>query len=324
MSKSAFFVEAASQAGPAKPLLTANPQPRVSVVLLSYNRPSLLKEALASVFQQSFETLDVTVVDNPSPASSDVARIVSRHPNVKLVQPPINLGYTGGMNRGIEQASGDYVLLTEDDIVLENDCIQRLVEFSEANPEANLIAPIIYNRSEKTIRCAGGSVTLGSIYHKVVFGAGELDRGQFSQSFAVNYIDGAVMFASRNFWEQFKGFREEYFMYVDAVELCARVAKAGKGMMIVPQAKVYHFEPASDQPPAALEFHKLKNFFSLYLLHAPARVLPEFICRYAFLNGLRSLLAKSNSSPRIFFKALLWVMVRTPSLIRERYARPSA
>jgi GT2 family glycosyltransferase len=301
--------------------LTNSAHPLVSVVLLSYNRPNLLNQALASLREQSYENVDVTVVDNPSAASLEVARVVRGYANVKLIQNPRNFGYAGGMNRGIANASGDYVYLTEDDIVLAPDCIQRLVDYFESSPAADLGAPVIYNKASGTIRCAGGELTLGGIYQRKIHGTGEREGGQFSEPFEVTYIDGAGMFARREFWSRFKGFREEYFMYVDAVELCARIAKADGRMTVVPQARVFHFEPADGPTPAALEFHKLKNFFSLYLLHAPARILPEFVCRYAIINGLRSLFSRSGSPPRVFFKALLWVTRKAPSLLWERYTQ---
>ena len=50
--------------------------PTVSVVVLSYNRPAYLAEALASIRAQTFGPCEVTVVDNPSPASEEVARVV--------------------------------------------------------------------------------------------------------------------------------------------------------------------------------------------------------------------------------------------------------
>ena len=303
-------------------LVEASPDPislrRVSIVLLSYNRPAYLEEALASLMGQSYKDLEITVVDNPSPASDEVARVVSRYPNVKLIQPDSNLGYAAGMNRGIAKASGAYVCLTEDDILLEQDCIQQLVDYLKSELSADLVAPIIYNKTSRTIRCAGGHTELGGVYRRKIFGWDESDSGQFPEPFEVNYVDGATMLARKDFWDQFKGFREEYFMYVDSAELCARVARDGRRMTIVPQAKVYHFEPAAGPTTPDLEFHKLKNFFSLYLLHAPARILPEFVCRYAIINGLRSLFAKTGSSPRVFFKALLWVARKTPGLLRER------
>jgi GT2 family glycosyltransferase len=290
----------------------------VSIVLLSFNRPECLREALASLLQQSYENLEIIVVDNPSPSSDEVARLVSEYPNVKLIRNSHNLGYTGGMNIGIAQAAGDYVYLTEDDIVLEGGCIQRLVEYLDENPAADLIAPIMYDKTEKTIRCAGGNFELGAVYRMKIFGAGEFDMGQFPQPFAVTFINGATMFARRDFWQHFKGFREEYFMYGDEVELCARVIEAGRRMAVVPQAKVYHFEPLETAPSPEIEFHKIKNFFSLYLLHAPIRILPEFVLRYAVVNLRRAF----SSDQKIIWptiKAWSWVFLKSPALLSERF-----
>jgi GT2 family glycosyltransferase len=303
--------------------LSENHHSLVSVVLLSYDRPAFLQEALASLLNQSYKNLEITVVDNPSPSSAEVARVVKQYPNVKLIQNAINLGYAGGMNTGLEQATGQYVFLTEDDIVLASDCLQRLVEYMDGHSSVELVAPLMYNKTERTIRCAGGEFALDGVYRKVTYGAGERDTGQFSEPFEVGFIDGAAMFARKRFWQRFKGFRAEYFMYAEAVELCARVSKAGKKMAVVPQAKVYHFEPPETIAPPEIEFHKLKNFFSLYLLHAPARHLPEFVCRYAVINTVRALFGKSNNHPRTFLKALWWVARKTPSLLKERYRQNS-
>ena len=295
----------------------------VSVVLLSYNRPEYLRESLESLLRQSYANLQITVIDNPSRASAEVARIVNRHRRVKLIQNPANLGYAGGMNRGLAQADGHYVFLTEDDIVLKSDCIERLVQCLEAEASVALVAPIIYNKREQTIRCAGGDFTLGAVYRMKIHGAGEQDTGQFPEPFDVGYIDGAAMFARKDFWQRYGGFRAEYFMYVEAVELCARVGRSGQRMMVVPAAKVYHFEPLERATPPEIEFHKVKNFFSLYLLHAPARHLPEFVCRYAVLNTARTLMGRTVNTPRAFLKALLWVAGKTPSLLKERYRKRS-
>lgn len=303
--------------------MSKNHHPLVSVVLLSYDRPAFLQEALVSLLNQSYKNLEVTVVDNPSPSSAEVARVVKQYPNVKLIQNAINLGYAGGMNTGLEQTTGQYVFLTEDDIVLASDCLQQLVEYMDEHSSADLVAPLMYNKTAETIRCAGGEFALGGVYRKIIYGADERDTGQFLQPFEVGFIDGATMFAHKSFWQCFKGFRAEYFMYAEAVELCARVTKFGKKMAVVPQAKVYHFEPPETTTPPEIEFHKLKNFFSLYLLHAPARHLPEFVCRYAVINTARALFGKSANHPRTFLKALWWAARKTPSLLKERYTQNS-
>ncbi|HEV7396248.1 MAG TPA: glycosyltransferase family 2 protein [Pyrinomonadaceae bacterium] len=297
---------------------------QVSVVLLSHNRPAYLAEALQSLANQSYRDIQITVVDNPSPASAQIEAIVKDFSGVKLIRNDRNVGYTGGMNRGLKQADGPFVLLTEDDIVLKADCIENLVKYFEQNGSSDLVAPIIYDKQGSKIRIAGGHFELSSVYRMTIYGEGEYDTGQFPKPFEVNYVSGAALFARAEFWEELEGFRDDFFMYVDELELCARVVKSGKKISVVPQAKVYHFEPAADPTAPEIEFHKIKNFFSLYLLHAPKRVLPEFLCRYAVLNTVRTMLGRTGSSPRTFIKALLWVTARTPSLLMERYRNGDA
>lgn len=291
-------------------------KPSVSVVVLSYNRPALLSEALASLRAQTHQACEVTVVDNPSPASEDVARVVEKFPGFRLLRNRSNVGYAAGMNRGLELSAGEYTLITEDDIVLERDCVRRLVEYAEADPETGISGPLICNRSDGTIRCAGGDFELGGVFRMKINGECERDVGQFARPARVTYIDGAVMFARSDFWRTLGGFREEFFMYVEAVELCAKALKTGKRLTLVPRAKVYHFDP----PPGAnispeFSFHRYKNLFALYLLHARARHLPEFFCRYAVLGLLR---AGGGGSLRPFLRALAWTARRAPSLLRER------
>ncbi|MBA3240163.1 MAG: glycosyltransferase family 2 protein [Acidobacteria bacterium] len=293
--------------------------PIVSVIILSYDRPEYLRQALASMRAQSYENLELIVVDNPSPQSGEIAEIVGAHAGARLVQNAANLGYAGGMNRGIERARGHYVYLTEDDIALDADCIRHLVEHMDERASGGLISPIMYNKTAGTIRCAGGEMALGGIYRRRTHGEGQRDRGQFARPFGVTYVDGATMFARAELLRRLGGFREEYFMYVEAVELCARVLRAGEKIEVVPRAKVYHFEPpegANTSPQ--FDFHKFKNLFSLYLLHAPARVLPEFFLRYALLTPLRSLAGSRAASTPAMLKALLWIARRAPALLRER------
>lgn len=290
----------------------------VSVVILSYNRPDYLRQALDSLLVQTCPPAEIIVVDNHSPKSAEVARVVEQYRGVKLLKSAINLGYAGGMNRGIREATGRYTYLTEDDIVLDKDCIRQLLEYMEKHNGTELGSPVMYNRGAGTIRCAGGEVALGGIYRRRTYDERDLETGKFAQPFDVSYVDGATMFARTSFLQGSNGFREEFFMYVEAVEFCVRVAQAGKKMTVVPDAKVYHFEPppvANDSPE--FDFHRYKNLFSLYLLHAPARCMPEFFARYVVLGGLRAIFGRGGNI-WMLLKALLWTLKRVPSLLKAR------
>ena len=299
-------------------MITRDTGPLINAVLLSYNRPLYLRRSLASLLDQSYENLLITVVDNPSPASDEVASIVGQHSRVGLIRNRTNQGYTGGMNRGIEAAAGKYIFLTEDDVTLERDCVQRLASFMEGHPATGLSAPIIYNHAARTIRCAGGEVELSAVYRRKIYGAGEADAGQFKTPFDVSYIDGVTLMARADLLKSLGGFREDFFMYVESAELCMRARNSGAKLSVVPQARAYHFEPMVGPTLPEIEFHKIKNFLSLYLLHARARVLPEFLCRYAVWNTLRTVFNRRGGYRLTSLQALLWVLRKTPSLLRER------
>lgn len=296
-------------------------QPLVSIVILSYSWTRHLKEALQSLVSQSYPSLEILLVDNKGPDTDQVRRIAGAFPSVQLIQNEANLGFTGGMNVGVKAAKGHYVYLTEDDVVLRRDCIATLVAFVNGHPDVGLAAPIMYNKREGTIRSAGGRFSLGSIYRVKIFGEGQADVGQFCEPFDVTYIPGASIFARSDELKAMNGFREDFFIYHEDAELCVRMLKSGRRIVSVPAAKVDHFEPPAGKPSDFIDFLRLKNFYAMYLLHAPARALPGFLYRYSALTMARGLI-KDRRQVKLMLKAWGWVIVRLPRLLAERDRRP--
>jgi GT2 family glycosyltransferase len=288
-----------------------------SVVVLSYNRPHYLREALRAIARQALPPAEILVVDNRSPASAEVARAVAECPGARLIANATNLGFTGGMNVGIRAASADYVLLTEDDIVAEPQCLGALVGHLRANPDVGLCTGVMLNREAGTIRCAGGELGFGPRYRKRVLGENEADCGQYREPFAVTYLPGALVCARRADLRRWGGFREDFFMYHEDDELCLRVARAGRRIMVVPQARAYHFEPAAGPSPPWLDFLKIRNFLRLHLLYAPARSLPAFLARYVGWGLLRDGLRRRPRA-RLLARASLDTLRQLPHLLRDR------
>jgi len=258
----------------------------VSVVVLSHNRPHLLRQALAALAAQTYPAseLEILVVDNRSEASEEIAKIVAGHPPMRLIANPENLGFTGGMNVGLRAATGDLVYLTEDDILLDPDNIAELVAYVASDPRAGLVSGIMLDEPSGRIWFAGGHVTLGPWFRLDMPGRDALDTGQFARPFAVSYLSGATMLARRELWAELGGFREDFFMYQEDVEIGLRVLATGRRLVIVPSARSRHFHPAPGPHRPVIAFHLWKNLFALYALHAPATVLPEFFLRCALLT----------------------------------------
>ena len=106
--------------------------PRVSVLIVSYNRADDLRLALEAVFATRWPNLEVIVVDNASSDSSP--RVAKSFEGVTFVPSSTNVGFAGGNNLALERATGQYVALVNNDCVIAPDWIEILVEFLEKNP----------------------------------------------------------------------------------------------------------------------------------------------------------------------------------------------
>lgn len=296
--------------------------PDVFVVVLSYNRPHYLREALDSVVAQTCHPAEVLVVDNRSPASDLVAQVVAEIPEARLIANPGNLGFAAGMNVGLREATGEYVLLTEDDIVLAPGALEAVVRHLEDHPRVGMAGALMLNKSSGTVRCAGGEVRLGSRYSFRLTGEGRDDLGM-TAPYRVNYLPGAFILARRELLIQVGGFWEELFMYQEDVDLCLRVVAMGVGIDVVPAAVVRHFDPSDRPDPPWLANLKMRNLLWIYVRHAPPRTFAAFFVRY-YLLGMARALATDRRRAWAIARAVIVTGFHLPRLLSLRWRSPPA
>jgi GT2 family glycosyltransferase len=271
---------------------------------------------LDSISAQTYTTLEVIVVDNRSALSDEIAEVVHSYDGVRLIRSTDDVGYTGSMNRGMAAATGEYVYLTVDDVLLERECIEHLVKHAEAEPADGLLTGILLQEDRRTICCAGGEFDLAPVYHRKSIGAGDEDAGQFARPFDVSCVE-TMIFARLGYLRALGGFREEFYMYSDSIELSARVRKAGGRLVVVPGARAYVHDPPHSFTQEEISFHRMKNLYAMYVLHARKSVLPEFFLRYGLIIPLRAMRANRRMAWPLF-KAWAWFLFKAPLLVRER------
>jgi GT2 family glycosyltransferase len=292
--------------------------PKVSIIVLSYNRPALLREVLRSVSEQTYpaDRLEVLVVDNRSPKSAEIASVVADSPRAQLIASDENLGFTGGMNLGLRRASGELVYLTEDDVVLAPENVAELVRYMSDHPDVGMVGGIMHHIEDRSIWCAGGDVELTPRYRVTIHGEGEADRGQYPEPFAVTYLPGNMMMARASTWRELGGFRDDFFMYCEDVELCLRLRRGGRRLVVVPTARCYQFTPVGASFSPVVAFHRRKNMTALYLLHAPTNALPRSLLSQT-LADLREI-CRSPSHAATALRAYGYLVKSLPRLLRDR------
>ena len=123
--------------------------PDVSVIIPTYNRVSMLEEALASVFSQDFDGIvEIFVVDdNSSDGTSEIVR--EKYPNISLISLKQNLGAYGARNRAISLAKGRYLALLDSDDLWEKNYLETQLAALEGNERCLCVsALVIWNTVE--------------------------------------------------------------------------------------------------------------------------------------------------------------------------------
>jgi len=111
-------------------------RPRVTIILLTFNRAALLPHAIDSALGQTYPNLEILVIDNgSSDGTADVLRGYEGEPRVRVIRHESNVGITGGRNTALANLSADtaYVGILSDDDTLLPGAIETLVQVFEAN-----------------------------------------------------------------------------------------------------------------------------------------------------------------------------------------------
>jgi len=115
--------------------------PRVSVVVPAYNYGRFLQQTVDSLLDQTFEDLEVIVIDDASTDNTpEVMQRYAEHPRVRSIRRPQNKGHIAAHNEGIELARGEFIaLMAADDFCLARDAVERQVAIFDAHPEVGMV-----------------------------------------------------------------------------------------------------------------------------------------------------------------------------------------
>lgn len=219
----------------------------MAVVVLDWNGPDDTLACVASVCASRWQPLDVWVVDNASrcPVLGEVAR---RHPGVRTIANPANLGYAGGNNVGLRAAlaaGADWVLVLNNDARLEPGTIDELMAVARSDARIAAVgAKILRLEQPDRLWMAWGEVDYRQSLVRLV-GQGEPDDGRFAAERDVTWVSGCAILLARRALEAIGPFDEEYFAYHEEVDWCATAHEHGFRVVYAPRAVVLHRGQAS-------------------------------------------------------------------------------
>ena len=213
---------------------------KISVVVVNFNGKRFLDDCLNSLSIQTYNDYEVIVVDNASQDGS-VEHIRSRFPWARIVENKVNLGSTGGNNSGIREASGEFIATLNNDTRVEKDFLERLAG-PMSDPGIGMCgSKMVYpnGKINSTGLCLSRS---GASWDR---GASEEARGQYDRQDEIFGACAGAALYRRKMLDEIGLFDEDFFIFMEDIDLTLRARCAGWRCIYVPGAVAHHLHGAT-------------------------------------------------------------------------------
>jgi GT2 family glycosyltransferase len=254
----------------------------VDVVIVAFHAHAALRRCLESLRDHAgSQKLDVVVVDNGDDPSTAFL-VSSVLPAAEVLEPHANIGFARATNLGIRRGSSPYILLLNPDAEIRPQTLRRLAAVLERRPDVAVVGPQLLRADGTLDHAARRSfpTPLGALAH--LAGIGRLvERGPLAQyrapdvdTGAVDAVNGAFMLCRRSALEEVGLFDEGYWMYMEDLDLCYRLGRAGWLTWYEPTAQALHLKHGTSgarrSPRLVRAFHY--GMYRFYRAHyAPER-----------------------------------------------------
>ncbi len=296
------------------------PRPWVDIVIPNFNGRAMLVDCLASLVRQTHGNWQVTVVDNGS-GDDSVAWLRQHHSQVRLIDWATNEGFAAAVNAGIRAGSHPLVFLLNNDTELAADCLELLVRAAGTGEEYALFAPkmLSYHQRDRLDGAGEGYLRGGAGYR---LGTMELDGGAYDCPRPVFGACGGAVLYRRELFARIGWFDEEFFAYLEDVDLNLRANRAGCRCWYVPEARVFHIGSATTGSKFNDLTIRLSTRNSLYVLakNYPLALLLRFAPVIAVYQ-LCWLLFAIKKGRLWAYLAGMWAAIRGLARMRRKYRR---
>jgi GT2 family glycosyltransferase len=250
---------------------------KASVVVPVWNGREHLLACLDALLAQDYPNFQVIAVDNGSTdGSADL--IAERYPEVQVIRNERNLGFAGVCHVGLRTATGDVLVLLNQDTVVRSGWLSGLMRGLE-EPQVGIVGSKLLEPDGRTLSHAGGSLewplSLG-----LHIGVGEVDQGQYDTARDVDYVTGASLAFRRNILDKVGLLDERFYpAFYEDVDFCWRTRDAGWRVRYEPRAIAVHDEASSTRHHwLSRHYYHYRNRLLFVLKHfSPPQIVEEFI-----------------------------------------------
>ena len=224
----------------------------LSVSIVNTNNRTLLEQCLESIYRTTQKIrFEIFVVDNCSTdGSAEMVR--TRFPDVQLIQNDHNLGYPASHNRALPRCTGRYVLVFNEDMIVQPDAFDRMVAFMDAHPDAGMLGGRLLNPDGSLQPSCWPFPSLRSRFFRALYldkllprsslvGAYYLGSWAYDSVREVDVVAGCCVLVRREVLDQVGLMDERFFIYFEETDWCYRTKNHGWKIYFSPDAEMIHY-----------------------------------------------------------------------------------
>jgi GT2 family glycosyltransferase len=238
--------------------------PQISVLIPVHNHWAITLNALRSlVAMANGTTFEVIVADD---RSTDATTQLGRQlPWLRIWRSEQNQGFLDTCNGAAELARGELLLLLNNDTLVGDHALDRLVQTFAHHPEAGVVGAASWSADGRPQEVGGIVWANGQVWNH---GRNAPPEHRFALAYEreCDYVSGCALAIRTQLWQQLEGFDPRYRpAYCEDTDLCLRVREAGMGVWVQPTARILHLEGLSHSRDASqgLKQHQVRNLEQL-------------------------------------------------------------
>lgn len=279
----------------------------LSIIIVNYNVKELLVKCLESILQNKVQNAEIILVDNNS-SDNSVSVVREKFPEVKIIANQFNAGFPSANNQGFKISSGKYIFMLNPDAEITGNAINKLILYLDSHPHVALVAPKLLNTDgsdQLSIwRFPNIKFIVAEMFylHKLIKEKFYLEK-DFNTAFEIDSAAGAALMFRREMFSSI-GMLDENLFWIEDVDFCYRIKKAGMKIMYYPEAKIIHHIGQSAKKNYIVSvsnmiFNKIK-FYKKHHSKAETKILILISFFYSILKFLAFLVVSPLS--KIYFR----------------------
>lgn len=294
---------------------------RVVIVILNWNGIDDTLDCLKSLGKQSYNNHDILVVDNGSNDDSKpkLKEYQSKNKNINLIFEPNNLGFTGGVNRGIQWAIDNkykYVALFNNDATADKKWLGSLVEQLDDNKKIGIATGLLLLADGKKIDSTGEQYSKWGL--PFPRNRGHLASKKPTSEFTFGATGGASLYRVKML-KEIGLFDNDFFAYYEDTDVSFRAQLAGWKVKYTEKAIAYHKQgETSKKIPGFTVYQTFKNLPLLFIKNVPRELIFAIGIRFYFAYIMMYLNTIKNGTWKHSSKGILESIILTPKKISER------